>query len=298
LFLGCQTQYDLVIANGRVIDPESGLDGVRNIGVNGKTIAAISESSLSGKRVLDAAGHVVSPGFIDLHQHGQAAANYAAHARDGITTSLELEIGVENIDAWYKEREGGQIVNYGASISHPYSRQIAKTGANPGLEGEALARAASPEEIAKTAELVAAGLEQGAVAVGFGVAYSPGATKEELIEMFKVASKYQASGHVHMRVTPNDFSNIEELLEASKISGAPLHIVHINSSGGERAGQYLEIIAKAANMCRAARPGQRFILSNWAYARRTWRSSGRLFSARSSAAPPLRTSPSNKQTRA
>jgi len=245
LSLGCQQQYDLVIANGRVIDAESGLDAVRTVGVNGATIAAVSEDSLSGRRVLDAAGHIVSPGFIDLHQHGQAPENYAAHVRDGITTSLELELGVENIDAWYAERAGGRTINYGAAISHPYSRQIAMTGSNPGLTGEALSRAATPEEIEKTAALVAKGLDEGAVAVGFGVAYSPGATKEELIEMFKVAAKYDAGGHVHMRVTPDDFSNIEELLEASKISGAPLHIVHINSSGGERAGQYLEIIAQA-----------------------------------------------------
>ena len=243
--LGCQTQYDLVIADGRVIDPESGLDAVRHIGINGTTIAAISETPLAGKRTLDAAGHVVSPGFIDLHQHGQTPENYAAHVRDGITTSLELELGVDNIDAWYAQRAGGQHINYGASISHPFSRQIAMTGSNPGLTGEALSRAATPEEIAKTGELIATGLDQGAVAVGFGVAYSPGATKEELIEMFKVAAKYNASAHVHMRNTPNDFTNIEEVLEASKISGAPLHVVHINSSGGERAAQYLEIIAKA-----------------------------------------------------
>jgi dihydroorotase len=245
LALGCQQQYDLVIANGRVIDPESGLDAVRNVGVNGTSIAAVSEDSLSGRRTLDAAGHVVSPGFIDLHQHGHAPENYAAHVRDGITTSLELELGVENIDAWYAERSGGQTINYGAAISHPYSRQIAMTGKNEGLTGEALARAATPEEIAKTAALIAQGLEQGAVAVGFGVAYTPGATKEELIEMFKAAAKYGANGHVHMRATPDDFSNIEELLEASKASGAPLHVVHINSSGGERAGRYLEIIAQA-----------------------------------------------------
>jgi N-acyl-D-aspartate/D-glutamate deacylase len=245
LFVGCQAPYDLVIANGRVIDPESGLDGVRSVGINGSTIAAISEGSLAGKRVLDAAGQVVSPGFIDLHQHGQAPANYAAHVRDGITSSFELELGVENIDSWYAERDGGQIINYGASISHPYSRQIAMTGSNPGLHGDALARAATPEEIEKTGALIAKGLDQGAVAVGFGVAYSPGATKQELIEMFKVAAKYNASCHVHMRSTPDDFSNIEELLEASRISGAPLQVVHINSSGGERAGQYLDIIAKA-----------------------------------------------------
>lgn len=245
LFVGCQTRYDLVIQNGRVIDPESGLDGARDIGIDGTRIAAVSEGKLAGKRVLDAAGHVVAPGFIDLHQHGQAPESYAAQARDGITTSLELEIGVENIDAWYAERAGGQIVNYGASISHPYSRQIAMTGRNPGLEGEALARPATPEEIKKTSELLVRGLQQGALAVGFGVAYSPGATKEELIEMFKAAAAYDAGCHVHMRATPDDFSNIEELLEASKISRAPLHVVHLNSSGAERAGRYLEIIAQA-----------------------------------------------------
>jgi N-acyl-D-aspartate/D-glutamate deacylase len=245
LFVGCQTRYDLVIQNGRVIDPESGLDGVRSIGITGTKIAAVREGSLVGKRVLDAAGHVVAPGFIDLHQHGQTPENYAAHARDGITTSLELEIGVENIDAWYAERAGGQIVNYGASISHPYSRQVAMTGSNPGLQGEALARPATPDQVRGTSQLIAKGLDQGAVAVGFGVAYSPGATKEELIEMFKVAAPYGASCHVHMRTTPDDFSNIEELLEASKKSGAPLHVVHLNSSGGERAGRYLEIITQA-----------------------------------------------------
>ena len=245
LLVGCQTRYDLVIQNGRVIDPDSGLDGVRAIGITGTKITAIREGNLAGQRVLDAGGHVVAPGFIDLHQHGQTPENYAAHVRDGITSSLELEIGVENIDAWYGERSGGQIVNYGASISHPYSRQIAMTGSNPGLEGDALLRPANSEEVKRTAQLIAQGLYQGALAVGFGVAYSPGATKEELIEMFKVAATYDASGHVHMRATPDDFSNIEELLEASRKSGAPLHVVHINSSGAERAARYLEIIAQA-----------------------------------------------------
>src|SRR5262249_51763682 len=153
----CQSRYDLVILNGRVIDPESGVDGIRAVGITGGKIAAVEEGNLASKRVLDAAGHVVAPGFIDLHQHGQAEANYAAHVRDGITTSLELEIGVENIDGWYAERRGSQIVNYGASISHPYSRQIAMTGSNPGLEGEALLRAATPEEVKKTARRIAQG---------------------------------------------------------------------------------------------------------------------------------------------
>ena len=65
------TQYDLVIEGGRVIDPESGLDAVRTIGVIGGEIAAITETSLEGDRVIQATGLVVVPGFIDLHEHGQ-----------------------------------------------------------------------------------------------------------------------------------------------------------------------------------------------------------------------------------
>ena len=85
-------------------------------------IAAVSEQRLEGRRVVDASGLVVAPGFIDLHQHGQSLANYEAQVRDGITTSLELEIGVEDIDAWYRDRQGKALVNYGASISHPSTR--------------------------------------------------------------------------------------------------------------------------------------------------------------------------------
>src|SRR5258708_1759104 len=87
-------QYEIVIAGGRVMDPESGLNAVRDIGIRSGKIAAISEQPLAGKTVLRATGRVVSPGFIDLHAHGQTnqANEYQAH--DGVTTALELEEGV------------------------------------------------------------------------------------------------------------------------------------------------------------------------------------------------------------
>ena len=95
-----------MIRDGRVIDPESGLDAVRNVGIVAGRVVTVSESALEGERSLDAAGMVVAPGFIDLHQHGQSLENYAAQVRDGITTALELEIGVEDIEAWYQDRQG------------------------------------------------------------------------------------------------------------------------------------------------------------------------------------------------
>jgi len=240
------TQYDLVIANGRVMDPESGLDGIRNVGIQGESIVAISEDELMGAEVLDASGHVVAPGFIDLHQHGHSPENYKAQIHDGITTALELEIGVEDIATWYGEREGKTPVNFGASISHPYSRNLVMLGENPGLTGEALARPLSAEQLEQLKERIAKGLELGAPAVGFGLAYSPGATTEEVVEMFRVAAEHDANCHVHMRSSrPPGVSNIEEVLDASRITGAPLHIVHINSSASTRIPQYLDIIASA-----------------------------------------------------
>src|SRR5258708_32245283 len=89
--------FDIVLSNGRVIDPESGLDAVRSIGINGKRIASISTAPLRGKTEVDVLGLVVSPGFIDLHSHGQGDENYRYKARDGGTTALELEIGVSPV---------------------------------------------------------------------------------------------------------------------------------------------------------------------------------------------------------
>src|SRR5437762_3241592 len=110
--------YDLVIANGRVIDPESGLDGRRNIGVRAGKVVTISEAPLAGQQQIDANGLVVAPGFIDLHSHGQTDETYRCQALDGVTTAFELEVGTADIDRWYAEREPGRLINYGVSIGH------------------------------------------------------------------------------------------------------------------------------------------------------------------------------------
>ena len=240
-----QAPFDIVVENGRVMDPESGLDAVRHVGIRDGKIAAISEQELQGKLMLDASGHVVTAGFIDLHQHGQSPENYRAQIHDGITSALELEIGVEDINAWYSEREGKSLVNHGASISHPYSRNIVMTSENPGLEGDALTQPLTSGQLQKLKQRISRGLDSGAVAVGFGLAYSPGATPEEILEMFRLAAESGANCHVHIRTTTGDASNVEEVLDYSRQSGAPLHIVHINSSGRDLIPQYLEVIRKA-----------------------------------------------------
>ena len=243
--LTAQTAFDLVIRGGRVIDPESGLDAVRDVGILAGRIVAVSEDQLSGERSIDAAGLVVAPGFIDLHQHGQSLANYRAQVQDGITTALELEIGVEDIDSWYQDRQGKALVNYGASISHPYSRQLAVLGRNPGLSGESLAVALTETQIERLRRRIERGLDQGALAVGFGLAYTPGATSEEIVDIFRIAERYGASCHVHMRTDHETLSNLEEVISAARETGAQAHVVHLNSSARDRVLDYLALIEKA-----------------------------------------------------
>src|SRR5918994_1609305 len=93
LLFSAQPSYDLVILNGRVIDPESKTDAIRNLGISNGSIKTISTGKLAGRNVIDARGLVISPGFIDLHQHGQNEEKNRFKAMDGVTTSLELEVG-------------------------------------------------------------------------------------------------------------------------------------------------------------------------------------------------------------
>ena len=87
--------YAIVLTGGRVIDPESGLDAVRNVGIRAGKIVALAENALDGDRVIDVNGLVVAPGFIDLHQHGQTEEAYALKVQDGVTSAFELERGTD-----------------------------------------------------------------------------------------------------------------------------------------------------------------------------------------------------------
>ena len=117
--------FDLVLSGGRVVDPESGLDGVRNVGITAGRIAALSEEPLRGRRVIDVRGLVVAPGFIDLHSHGQDLKSNQLQAQDGVTSALETELGTTAVARWYAEREGASPINYGAAVGHRQARVLA-----------------------------------------------------------------------------------------------------------------------------------------------------------------------------
>lgn len=222
-------EYDLVIANGRVIDPETGLDGTRFVGIRGNKIATVSKSAIRGRKMVDASGLVVAPGFIDPISHGQNLENDMVQIFDGVTTKLQLEGGVRDQDKWHKEQAGNRMCNYGAGVGHPTLRMEVM-----GNEHDAELSPSNVEQRTKMAELAREQLKKGALAIGFGFEYVPGTTRLEALEMFKVASQFGASCHCHIRYGTYDeeqsvFTAIEEVIALSVMTGAPLHIVHVPS---------------------------------------------------------------------
>jgi dihydroorotase len=243
--------YDVVISHGRVMDPESGLDALKNVGIRAGKIAAISSDALSGTRVIDASNLVVSPGFIDLHEHGQDEKNYEFQARDGVTTSLELEVGTLNVADWYAHRDGKALINYGVAIGQiPARMQVMH---DPGAllpTGPAAHREATPDEIAQMSRIIDEGFKQGALGLGMGINYTAAASHQEIFQMFQLAAKHAASVHVHMRFLgakePNNgMAALDEVLADAAASGAPLHVVHITSMGLKIAPQLIAMVAAA-----------------------------------------------------
>jgi len=242
-------QYDLVIEGGRVIDPETGLDGVRNVGVRDGKIARVSPEALNGRRVIHAGGLVVAPGFIDLHQHGQELESQRVKALDGVTTALEMEIGAPDVAQFLKSKEGHSLIHYGTAASHVAARAAVfgaplpaeVIGPHAGIpeilpkSGPATDQPATAEQIEAIRQRLRAELDAGGLAIGMGIQYTPGATRLEVLDMFRLAAERRLPVYTHMRSTGrvepgSGIESVSEVIGAAAITGAALHIVHINSS--------------------------------------------------------------------
>ncbi|MFQ5690034.1 MAG: amidohydrolase family protein [Gemmatimonadota bacterium] len=252
--------YDLVITGGRVMDPETGLDAVRDVGIADGRIAAISEAGLEGRDTLDATGLVVAPGFIDLHAHGQDSVSNRLQARDGVTTALEMEIGLWPVGPWLDARRGHALINYGATVSHPGARLKLLTGEDvghaptlpPGAENPLFGSETNYESLddgqtVELAGLLEQGLDEGGLGIGFGITYTPGATRTEIYRAFQVAAAHGVAAYVHLRSSGpgGTLGPFQEVIADAASTGASLHIVHMNSSAGEVARRALEMIRGA-----------------------------------------------------
>ncbi len=245
------TDYDIVLENGRVMDPETGLDAVRNVGISGNRIAEITSGPLSGKVMIDVTNLVVSPGFIDPHVHGMTNKEHEYQAHDGVTTALELEGGIENIGTWLAAQRNKTIINYGASASHPWARAEMMYENSQAKGSRDLERGSNKfnympvnaTEMQGTLNLLDKELNSGALGIGVPIGYYPGATREEVYNVYEFAAARKTMIFTHVR--EGKAMAIQQAIADAATTGAALHIVHLNSMSLDEIGLTLRMIANA-----------------------------------------------------
>lgn len=261
--LHAQNTFDVVLSNGRVIDPETRLDAIRYVGISNGRIAAIRSKPLQGKQVIDVSGLVVAPGFIDLHVHGRTNVEQEYQLHDGITTALELEWGIENLEQWYASRKNKARIHYGASVSWPYERYkaidkyasaaaaLSEKSARGETSVETLMTAVLPStreqissaELEKTLQNIRKSLAAGGIGIGAPIGYLPTTNANELYRVFQLAGEMKVLVYTHVR--GGGIISVQEVISNAMLAKAPLHIVHINSSTLGDIGLAIEMVNKA-----------------------------------------------------
>ena len=243
-------EFDVVILNGRVMDPETNFDAVRNVGVKDGKIAIITEAEIKGKETIDAKNHVVAPGFIDGHQHCLEPYAYRLMLRDGRTTILDLEIGAHGpkLDEFYKRFEGKAPLNFGAAVAHEFARAEVLDGFTdwkylntPDAVNSRKSMGWSKtrpniEQGNQILSLIDEGLRQGGIGIGSTVGYMrEGVSTREIYELQKLAGFYGRQMGMHFRGTPGndvaEVNGIQEMLANAAALSSPAIACHFNNPG-------------------------------------------------------------------
>jgi N-acyl-D-aspartate/D-glutamate deacylase len=244
--------YDLVIVNGRVMDPESGLDTASNVGIKDGKIVKITKAKIKGKETINAKGHVVAPGFIDTHVHiVDQPFGQKLMLRDGVTTPLDLEVGAYPVEFFYEKMEGKSQTNYGATVSSLAVREkvfnpkyTTKTGIittdifakdeHSFVDMKWSATVPTEKQIKQINAMVEDGLKQGALGVGVPVGYmTKGVTSQETVAWQRLAGKYGLATYLHARFSSQQppttgILSFEELIANVAIYGGGLMLQHMH----------------------------------------------------------------------
>jgi dihydroorotase-like cyclic amidohydrolase len=254
------SQWDLVLRGGQVIDPESGLDGVRDVAIAAGRIAAVGTGLPPGPPEVDVSGQVVTAGFIDLHSHVNDVDGLRLQAMDGVTTALELEAGVTPVaEAYRRAAEQGRPVNYGFSASWALARMETVAGlpaqASLGafmarISDPAWQRAASPAQLTALLERISADLADGALGIGVLLGYAPAADPQEYLRVAGLAADSGVATFTHARdlieMVPATLADgAEEIVRAAGETGAHMHYCHINSTSHRHIDRVLALVARA-----------------------------------------------------
>lgn len=236
--------YDIVIRNGRVINPETGLDreGL-NVGIAGGTIGVVTSRPLKGERVIDATGLVVAPGFIDNLSYDPNPLGVWNKIADGVTSNIAMHGGTSTPKSWYAHYERNRTpVHFGASFFYTQARNQFR------LSRYDSASRAQIDKLVKDAEEA---LNNGALGISFSLEYVPGISSDEILPLMKLAHEYNVPVYFHARYSDmeepgTNIDALNEIIGYARATGAAVHIDHIHSTGGTFSmKQSLEMIARA-----------------------------------------------------
>ena len=238
-------QPDIVIRNGRVMDPESGRDEMADVAISGGQIVTIGGTIERGKREIDASGLVVAPGFIDVL--ASVRPNIHSHTHkitDGVTTCFAMHGNVLDIKNYVRRFEvSGALVNYGAAVRDRLLRS--QSGAADRY------KPASQEQIESMQSLADRAIKEGAAGIGFGINYVPGANYEEIFALFETAAENNVPCHLHARYKGNIFPvtmslAVQEVIAMAAATGAQAQLAHLTSSTVGSAPLCIKLIEGAA----------------------------------------------------
>jgi cytosine/adenosine deaminase-related metal-dependent hydrolase len=252
---------DLVLDGGRVVDPATGVDAVRNVGISGDRVSVVTADPIrSARRRVDVGGLVVAPGFVDLHSHANSIAGHRLQALDGVTTALDLEAGRSPVEAGYRRaRDEGRPLNYGFSASWAAVRMavladVAATGrletllAN--LNDPAWQRPADPTELATIVDRLAADIDAGALGIGLLMGYAQEVDPREYVDVARLSVATGTATYTHARDLVEDRPDVlidgaTEVVRTAAETGARMHYCHVNSTSRRHLDRVLELVARA-----------------------------------------------------
>ena len=253
-------ESDLVLRGGRVVDPESGLDAVRDVAISNDRVAAIGPTLPPGRLDLDVTGQVVTAGFIDIHSHAHDRGGQRLQAMDGVTTALELEAGITPVAPAYEQAaRAGRPVNYGFAASWAMARMEALADIH--LDGTLAVlfqhlpdprwhRKATKAEADRILARLEGDLADGALGIGILAGYVPGADPAEYLKVAALAARAGVPTYTHSRdlieFTPHTLADgAEEIVRAAAETGAHMHYCHFNSTTLRHAERVLGLIERA-----------------------------------------------------
>src|ERR1041385_94624 len=248
-------QFDVIIRGGTVYDGTGRTPIKADVGIKGDRIAAIGNlSRASAPTIVDASGLAVAPGFINMLAHSETSLivdpRSLSEIKQGVTTQIfgEGSMGPLNSDMKRRMRESQGDVKYDIEwttlaeyLTYLEKRGISQNVASfigaPTIREYVIGlddKPPTPAQLDQMRELVRREMEAGALGTPTALIYPPAffAKTEELIELCKVAAKYQGKYTTHMRSEGNQLIEaVQETIRISREAGLPAEIYHLKASG-------------------------------------------------------------------